>query len=1023
VRQRRGHHPVEFRLLGPVEVVVDGRPVVLGPPKRRLVLALLLLEHGACMPVDRLVELAWEEPPAAARRVVFAHVARLRKAIAGAGAELVTTPPGYTLEVEPDQVDVHRFRRLVDAASAVEDPLARSDARRAALALWRGPVLDGLDPPGPARRLFQVLDDLRLTTTEDRFDDELTLGRHHTVLADLAELAARHPLRERLAGQLMLAQYRSGNAAEALAVYRRTRTSLATELGVDPDPELDRLHAAILRRDPAAAEPPVPAPSEPAPPPPPAAAPPRMLPRDVVGFIGRDGHLRQLDALLPGDGPAPVVMITGLAGTGKSALAVRWAHRVADQFPDGCLYLDLDGYRGEARISPARALAVLLRALGVPPDQVPAEAAEAGSLYRSALSGRRVLIVLDNVAGAGQARPLLPAAPGCMAVTIGRTRLDGLIALDQAHHVPLGVLTGTEAVAMLARFAGRARVDADREGARRLAGLCGYLPLALAIAGTRLATEPDLTLAEHARALADRDRLSALSVDDDEHAAVRGAFAESYRSLPAELRVAFQRLGLHPVRTVGVAAAAILIGTDEGQARDRLHRLARFSMVDPVDGGRYALHDLLHLFARELAAAHAAEEAAGIRRLSVWYLHAVDAAVRRLYPSLVRLPVPTPPPDDLPVPRFDDDATARQWLEAERDAVVAVVAKLAADGPQETVWLLADAIRGHLRSARHLADLLAVSEAADRAARDAPPRIRANTRLGLSNAHRLHGDLAPAIAHCREGLALCRRAGWVDGEAAAHGNLGNLHLEVGELDLAIVHYERSADLFQQIGHRGGQATSLGNIGAVHRMLGRLAEAGTAHTEALRLHRAGGSRSGEALALAHLGVVQHLSGRLGAAHTHLVDALGIFRRAGDRAGEAGTLDALAAVHRSAGRLTEALEHANAAVDLARAVAYPRTEADALNTLGEIWHAMAAEYAAIRAHHDALHLARRRHVHHRDAEITALLGLVAAHDAAGRPDLADGYAREAQRLGPQSRNRMLADRVEAAAAATAGSRTPG
>ncbi|MCU7723928.1 tetratricopeptide repeat protein [Actinoplanes sp. KI2] len=1002
--QERG---VEFRVLGPVEVIVDGRPADLGPAKRRLVLALLLLESGRRVPVDRIVELTWEQPPPSAKRVVFAHIARLRKALAGArpyGVELASGPAGYELRVDPEQVDAARFRRLLAAGRAADDPASRVRLLRDAQALWRGPVLAGLGAGPGALRLVQGLDELRLTSIEERIDDDLAAGRHAEAAAELAELLARQPSRERMAGQLMLALYRSGRTAEALEVYRRTRVHLADELGLDPGPELDARHEAILRRDPALSLAP-PAPVRSAPPPPTSG----NLPRDIAGFTGRDDHLARLSTWLPQGSVAPVVTLSGLGGAGKTALAVHWAHRVADRFPGGRFYLDLGEYGPE---DDTRALPILLRALGLAPGQIPQQPGEAAAVYRSLLAGRRILVILDNARTAAQVRPVLPAAPGCMALVLGRRRLDGLIALDQAHHLPVGDLTQAEATAMLAAFVGAERLAAEPEQARLITELCGRLPLALGIVGAQLSGHPRLALRTYLTRLTGGDLLSTLAIDDDDRAAVRAAFAGSYRELSAELRTTLRRVSLHYGRTVTAHSAAVLADCDTGSAAEWLAQLSRCSLIDQVTDERYRLHDLLRLFARERAGSEGDDQDAAVRRLTDWYLHGVDAATRRLYPQLLRLPLP-----DAGIaasPRrslvFDSDTQARDWLEGELDNIVAVIDRVADSDRPEPAWLLADALRGWLQAGRYVGELLVVARAGNRAATRAPARTRAAMRLGLANAMRYQGDTLATIRHFRDGLALCRAADWPDGEAAANGTLGNLSLEMGDLDKAAEYYERSLELFVRTGHRGGQATSLGNLGAIYRLTGRLTQAADAHAQALALHRATGSMGGAALALANLGVVQTEQGRLDDAENHLVEALGMFRRTGDRSGEAGTLEALAAVEREAGRYHAALRHARCAVDLARQVSFRRTEADALNVLGSIQHAMGDQCAAMDSHRAALALAREPAVHHGDAETTALMGIAVVFGATGERDRAAGYLREAVDLAGRQHNRLLQDRAE-------------
>jgi DNA-binding SARP family transcriptional activator/tetratricopeptide (TPR) repeat protein len=992
-------------------------------------LAILALEVNRLLPVDRLVELIWPvRPPRTARHAVQVLVSGLRSALARTGGdpavELIGDGSSYGLRADPLSVDAHRFRQLVDQARSGTglERVARLDE---ALALWVGPALDGTATAEVRDRLCRGLDEARLVAIEDRLDAKLGLAAHREVLDELTGLVAAHPSRERLVGQLMLALYRCGRASDALEVYRRTRQRLADGLGLDPGAELRELELAILRVDPALDAPAAPAASpadSPAASPAPTGGaqpageaddgpvPPRSLPRDVAAFTGREDCLHRLNDLLPTGAAAdaaPVVAITGLAGTGKTALAVHWAHLVADRFPDGQFYLDLAGYpepgAESGAVAATRALGVLLRSLGAPPDRIPPAAADAVALYRSMLHGRRVLVLLDNVATAAQVRPLLPSAPGCMALVIGRYRLDGLIALDKAHHLAVGVLPPSEAVALLTTFVGE-RVADDPRSAVRLAQLCGQLPLALGIVGAQLTARPRRTLAEQVAALTAGDRLSALAVEDDERAAVRAVFTDSYQGLPEELRVAFRRLSLHPGRVLTPGAAAALVDSSAEEAHTAMERLGRVHMIESLGADRFALHDLLRLFGRERAAAEERYPERAVRRLAHWYLRTADAAARRLHPHLLRLEVPGER-----TAHFNSDVQARRWLDAERDTIVAVVDHAARDEP-ETAWLLADAIRGHLLVGRHLAELLAVSRSAVRVAREASPRVRAISHLSLANAHRHHGDAGQAAGHFTEALRLSREAGWPECEAAVHGSLGNLRRELRELDEAAHHYQRSLEIFQRTGHLSGQATSLGNLGAIRRMQGRLAEAAAGHAESLALHRAAGSPGGEALALANLGVVHHERGQLGPALEHLRDALAVFRRIGDRAGEAGTLEALAAVHRDGDRAAEALACAHAALELAHAISDRRTETDVLNMIGTILCGLDDVDGAVEHHRAALRLARRPDLHHHEAEVTALLGLAIAHQAGGDHDRADACAAEAVAVAAKQGNPLLRDRAQ-------------
>jgi len=519
--------PVEFRVLGPIEAVVDGQLVDLGPPKRRLVLALLALECDRPVAVDRLVELSWEIPPPAARRVIFAHIAKLRRALAGAathGVEIVSMPPGYALRVDRASVDVHRFRHLVARAAARHNPLERSVLLCEALDLWRGPPLDGLTG-SPARRLCHGLEEQQLSAIEDNAEANLAAGRHAVLVSELAGHLARHPHRERLAAYLMLAFHRCDNTAGALEVYRQTKAALGAELGLDPSHTLTSVLGAILRRDPSVAVPGMVAQTRPAnggrvaeksrrqpsedihrvaheaP-----DAIPAQLPAAVFAFTGRRAELAQLDMLLAETGRNPtatrITAICGAAGIGKTALALHWAHRVAGRFPDGQLYVDLRGFEPNASpLSPTEALRGFLDALGIPAHRIPVALQAQAALYRSRLAGLRVLVVLDNARDTEQVRNLLPGTPGCLAVLTSRDPLAGLVAVEGAYPVMLDLLTTSEARDLLSRRLGPPRMRAEPAAVEEIIACCARLPRALAIVAARVATNPGFSLAAMAAEL------------------------------------------------------------------------------------------------------------------------------------------------------------------------------------------------------------------------------------------------------------------------------------------------------------------------------------------------------------------------------------------------------------------------------------------------------------------------------------------------------------------------------------------
>src|SRR6266545_4252082 len=782
----------------------------------------------------------------------------------------------------------------------------------------------------------------------------------------------------------MLALYRSGRPADALAAFRDTYAVLRERLGIDPSPELDRLQRAMLARDPTLEPPPAPREQ------PvttdagvgPATAPvaadtaaagampastarvaPAQLPAAVSSFVGRAEHLHQLDTLLKDEGgvAANAVVISalaGMAGVGKSALAVQWAHQAQERFPDGQLYVNLRGWAPGPPLRPIQALAGFLGALGVPAEQVPTEVEQAAGLYRTLLAGRRVLIVLDDAREVEQVRPLLPGSPGCAVLVTSRDRLAGLVAVDGAHPLPLDVLTADEAHALLVGTLGAERVGAEPAAAAELARLCAFLPLALRIAAANLTLHPERPIARLVAELAAGDRLATLAVQGDEQAAVRAAFDLSYATLAPEAQRLFRLLGLVPCPDVTAEAAAALAGLRPGHALGLLDRLADAHLLAQPTPGRYVLHDLLRLYAAEQADREetAGERDAATRGLLDRYLHTTDAAARLLYPEKLRLPLRAPdaqPP--APVASFDDHTQALAWLDAERANLVAAVQHAAAHGLQAAAWLLADSLRGYFWLRMHTVDWLTVARAGLAAAEaDGDLRGQAAARLSLADLHNRQGRYQQAVEHYSRASRLARETGWLAGQAVKHGNLGNLYLELGSLPEATDHL----------------------------------------TQALALHRRLGSRSGEAMSLATLGATCHALGRLDQAVDHLTAALTLIREVGYRGVEAETLRLLAAVHRDAGRHNQALELAQAAVALARDTGDRQYETDALDTLATI-HQRLARPDRARAH------ASRALVMAREAGLQLLEGQALATLAGidldqGEPDQARQHAEQALEL---------------------------
>ncbi|GAA3824179.1 BTAD domain-containing putative transcriptional regulator [Sphaerisporangium flaviroseum] len=959
----------EFRLLGPVEVITGAGVVDVGPPQRRSVLAALAVDAGRPVPVEVLIERVWGEGfPDGARRALQAHLTRIRRMLerVASGADdrvtLARRAGGYVLEAEPERVDLHRFRRLAERArNAGIHGAERLDLLREALALWRGEPLAGITGEWAAR-VREGWKRQRLDVVVAWADAELQTGEHSTVTARLRDLVAEYPLVEPLVAALMRALYASGSAAEALDCYAAMRKRLAGELGTEPGAELQRVHQAILRGDlhqpsqPSPASPASPAsplnqpnPQESAP----ARAVPAMLPLDVRGFAGRAHELARLDAVLAETAHHPTSVIisalSGTAGVGKTALAVRWAHRVCDRFPDGQLYVNLRGYDPQQPMTAADALADFLSALGMSGQDIPLDIGQRAARYRSAVSGRRMLVVLDNASSVEQARPLLPGSPTCVVVVTSRDSLAGLVALHGAQRIDLDLLPPPEAIALLRTLIGD-RVEAEPEAAALLAGQCARLPLALRLVAELAAARPAASLAELAGELADQQRrLDHLDAGGDPRAAVRAVFSWSYQRLPADAARAFRLLSLHPGPGLDSYAVAALTGQSLQHARRALDLLARAHLVHPAAAGRYDMHDLLRAYAGWLVTEHddEHERRAALTRLFDHYLATAATAMDTLYPAeRHRRPRVAPPAS--PAPGVADTASARVWLESERPALLAVCAHAAGHGLPGHAVRLAATLYAYLDNGGHFADALTAHTHARHAAQQAGDLAgEAGAVANLGVVHWQLGDYEQAAGHLQRALDLFRKIGDQVGEARTVGNLGILHSRMGFPGRAFDDHTRALALFRELGDQVGEANTLANLGAVFVLLGRDEPAATHNLRALELFRELGHRGGEATALTNLGEVEARLGRYERAAEHFLRALDIFREIGERYGEACALNGLGDARSHGGAPADAVERHTAALNLAIDIGERDEEARAHDGLGHAYHAL-DDLASARSH---------------------------------------------------------------------------
>ena len=938
---------MRFTILGPLEVRgVDGAAVRLPAGRARTVLALLCLSPGRVVSQDRLIDLAWNgAPPTSATTRLHGFVSELRRALpAGPEPVIRTVGHGYSLAAADDRIDLHQARRLVARARAHReqgDAAAAAHSLEEALALWRGPAFDGIEC-AHLQAEADSIEQEHADALEELAELQLALGHHAALVPGLGELVARYPLREGLRASLMRALAGSGRQAEAIDAYHDLRRRLSDELGVDPVPQVRELYASILDGDrellahrPAqAVAAPLPAQSPAAQPSAPAV--PRQLPAAAGYFTGRSAELEWLTGLVDLSGSAAsaggtvvISAIDGMAGVGKTTLAVHTAHRLAARFPDGQLFIDLYGYtEGYRPREPDGALEWLLRALGMPAQQIPDDAEARAALYRQRLAGTRTLIVLDNAVGEAQVRPLLPGAPGCLVLITSRRRLKSL---DDAQILSLDVLAPPDAVALLRAVAGADRIPADDPLLGEIARLCGYLPLALRIAGALLRHRSAWSLQYLAGLLHDpRRRVAALSDGDRELAAV---FDLSYTGLGEGQRLMLRRLGLVPGLDADGYAAAALLDTDPQGAAGLLEDLVDHNLLIAHAPGRYRFHDLIRAHAHALAGQDPAKDRdAALDRLLHYYAHTAQSASVPIarHP---RLAPEDPAPANAPAV-FDFDA-ARAWLRAERDNIEAAIDFGRTRALHEHALALTAGLAEILHTDGPVARALEICQAAaDTAARRDCPAAHAGALTDLGIVRRQTGDLPGAGEALTRALEIYRRIGHRHGEAAALTELGGLRQLSGDLPGAVGALTQAMEIHRDAGHLYGEAYTLTELGSVLRIAVDLPGAVGALIRALELCRATGHRHGEALALSGLGRVRRMTGDLPAAGEALTRALEIYREIGHRHGEANTLSDLGVVRQLSGDLPGAGEALTRALEIYRATGHRQGGAYTLTELGRV-----------------------------------------------------------------------------------------
>ncbi|WMX46551.1 BTAD domain-containing putative transcriptional regulator [Streptomyces roseicoloratus] len=917
---------LSFAVLGPVRAARGGAAVPTGSPQQRALLAALLLRDGRTATASELIDAIWgEDPPSQALAAVRTYASRLRKALDP--GVLVSESGGYALRTS--SLDLTRAHDLAAEAEKLRAAGRRGTARERlneALALWDGEALASV--PGPYAETQRTrLEEWRLQLLETRLDLDLEVGAHAEAVSELTALTAAHPLRERLRELLMLALYRSGRQAEALAVYADTRRLLADELGVDPNPELSRLQQRILQADAELARPV----EESAPAPAPVARP-AQLPATVPDFTGRAGFVRELGLrLATAEGSVMAVSaLAGIGGVGKTTLAVHVAHEARPHFPDGQLYVDLQG-AGSRAAAPEAVLGAFLRALGTPDSAIPDSLDERAALYRSTLDGRRVLVLLDNARDAAQIRPLLPGTAGCAALVTSRIRM---VDLAGAHLVDLDVMSPDEALQLFTRIVGEERVRAEREAALDVVAACGFLPLAIRIAASRLAARRTWTVSVLAAKLADeRRRLDELQAGD---LAVKATFELGYGQLePAQAR-AFRLLGLADGPDISLAAAAAVLDLPEWETEDLLEALVDTSLVESAAPGRYRYHDLVRLYARACAERDEhppVERELALSRLLDFYL----ATAARVY-AIER-------PGDRTVDHlettdgaglsFSDAGQALDWLHAEADCVLACAQQsLSRPFVRRAVDLLMaakDLAESGANAHRYETAAKAVRDAA-RAFGDACSEGRARTTL--SQLYSTAGRFEEAAAEAGAADALSRVSGDPWTLANAPNERGILALYENRHADAEAHLSKAREAFRADANRPGEASALCNLSRVHLATGRVAGAVDLAKQGIAIYES--ADAGLALRLANgkyaLGLALTAAGQTARACEVLTEALAVFQESRQQLWHGMTLFRIAEVHLADRKHASAASSAEQALSVLHGIGGDWRRANVLTVLG-------------------------------------------------------------------------------------------
>ncbi|WP_081983088.1 AfsR/SARP family transcriptional regulator [Streptacidiphilus albus] len=932
-----GGRQLRLCLLGPVQAWLGETELDLGPPQQRAMLAALALRARRIVSVDELIDALWEEPPARAVTVVRTYVSRLRRVLETDRAHptvLVSSGSGYVLRLAAESVDVEVFETWVAAAGRARtlgDTPGAVELLKEACELWNGEPLAGL--PGPFAQAHRArLVERRLAAVQTWLATELEAGRHAGVIGELTVWVNQHPLLEPMRELLMLALWRSGRQAEALGVFADGRRALMEQLGVDPGPRLRELHQGILSGDPKLAAPavlPVPACGARVGPPGSSWFPPAQLPADIADYTGRDVLGRAMCADLTADGPAmPVVGVSGMGGVGKSTLAVHVAHAVCDRYPDGQLYINLRG-ASAFPADPGEVLAAFLGALGVADAAIPQGTAERAALFRSRVAGLRVLILLDDARDGSQIGPLLPGSRSCAVLVTSRAYLAGT---PMTRQVGLEPLTLEESVRLFAAIAGESRVAAEPDAAHRLAEACGFLPLAVRTAASRLAARPAWHLSHMvARLASERRRLAELETGE---LAVAASFRLSYDQLDREAARAFRLLALPDGPGISSAAAAVLLALPEQVAERLAESLTDLGLLSCPYPGRYQYHDLLRLFARQLVQEEdgAVAERAAVERLLRHYLATVAGLYRVVRPGY---PFPDLVASEVAERRFDGPVDGLRWARQEIPAVLAVAEQVSRD-PDGPLAVAADLTLVLIQ----LIDLgMAVQELCDLAGRIAEatraaglPRSEARARYTLLWAQRELQRNRQAHAEATRVIALARQTGQAALLPPALIALALSSIGHCAAEEVAAWCDEAVSRTVELGNRSSHAFVEGMAALADVAIGRPESARRRAERSLATFEELGDFVGQVHMLYARATALHGLGLFEAACEDYQECLGALRTLGSWDRMPGVLVGLAESCRAAGRPTEALEAAEQALAIAQEVGLEHRRANALTALG-------------------------------------------------------------------------------------------